>query len=151
MTTILLAAALAAGGVGNVVSAQEPGPAPGPSAQGSVLDLSCIEALAAVGEADLAGVFSFIPEKDLPAAFADLVVNDGKALKKYVAKVGRDFDDAGGITTWDRSALLAVLALYSGPAAPTLEKPSPKVMARINELSLAATMSLEQVAARRKK
>ncbi|MCX5797229.1 MAG: hypothetical protein NTY77_17195 [Elusimicrobia bacterium] len=142
MTTLILAAALAAGAAA--------APQPGPDA-GGLLNLSCIEALAAVRQPNLAGVFSFISEKDSPAAFADLVAHDGKALKRYVEKVGRDFEAAGGVTTWDHEALLFALALYSGPLAATFEKPSAKLMARISELSLSPTLSLEQVTARRKK
>jgi hypothetical protein len=142
MTTLILAAALAAG----ATAAPDPGPAPG-----GVLDLSCMEALAAIGQPNLAGVFSFISEKDSTAAFADLAAHDAKALQKYVGKVGRDFKAAGGITTWDHEALMFVLALYSGPLASTFEKPSSRVLAQINELSLAPTLSLEKVAARRKK
>ena len=115
------------------------------------MNLSCIEALAAIGQPSLAGVFSFIFEKDSSAAFADLTVHDSKALKRYVEKVGQDFKAAGGVTTWDHEALMSVLALYAGPLAATLEKPSAKVLTRINELSLAPKLSLEQVAARRRK
>ena len=142
MTTLILAAALAAG----AAAAPEPGPT-----SGGVLNLSCIEALAAIGQPHLAGVFSFIPEKDSPAAFADLAAHDGKALKRYVEKVGKDFEAAGGVMIWDHEVLVFALALYSGPLAATFEQPTAKVLARINELSLAPTLSLEQVAARRKK
>ena len=115
MTTLILAAALAAG----AAAAAAPDPTPG-----GVLNLSCMEALAAIGQPHLAGVFSFISEKDSPAAFADLIAHDGKALKRYVEKVDQDFKAAGGITTWDHEALMFALALYSGPLASTFEKPS---------------------------
>ena len=142
MTILILAAALAAG----AAAAPDPGPTPG-----GVLNLSCIEALAAIGQPNLAGVFSFISEKDSPAAFADLTAHNEKAIKKYVEKVDKDFKAAGGVTTWDHETLMLALALYSGPLALTFEKPSAKALARINELSLAPTLSLEQVAARRRK
>lgn len=143
MTTLILAAALAAG----VAAA----PASGPSVQGAVLDLNCMEALAAIGQPHLAGVFSFISEKDSSAAFADLVAHDGKALKKYVEKMDKDFKAAGGVTDWDHEALMFALGLFSGPLAQTLEKPSSRILARLNELSLAPKLSLEVVASRRKK
>jgi len=140
MTTLILVAALAAG----VAAAPDPVP-------GGVLNLSCIEALAAIGQPNLAGVFSFISEKDSSAAFADLVVHDGKALKKYVEKVGRDFKVAGGVTDWDHEVLMFALGIFSGPLVQTLEKPSVRILARLGELSLAPKLSLEAVAARRKK
>ena len=143
MTTLILAAALAAG----VAAA----PASAPAVQGGVLNLSCIEALAAIGQPSLAGVFSFIPEKDSPAAFADLLVHDNKALKKYAEKVGQDLKAASGITDWDHEAVMFALSLLTGPLAQTLEKPSGKLMARLNELSLAPKLSLEVVVSRRKK
>ena len=142
MTTLILAVALAAG----VVAA----PAPAVAAAG-VLNLSCIEGLAAIGQPNLAGVFSFISEQDSSAAFADLLVHDNKALKKYVEKVDRDFKAAGGVTDWDHEVLMFALNLFSGPLAQTLEKPSSKMLARLNELSLAPKLSLEVVASRRKK
>jgi hypothetical protein len=142
MTTLILAAALATG----AAAAPDPGPTPG-----GLLNLGCIEALAAIGQPNLAGVFSFISEKDSPAAFANLIAHDGKALKRYVGKVEGDLKAAGGVTIWDHEALLCVLALYSGPLASNFEKPSTKTMALINALSLASTLSLEKVAARRKR
>jgi hypothetical protein len=145
MTSLILAAALAAGAARGAAA-----PAPDP-VSGAVLNLSCMEALAAIGQPHLAGVFSFISEKDSPAAFADLTAHDAKALKRYVQKEDKDFKAAGGITSWDHEALMFVLALYSGPLASTFAKPSGSVLTRINELSLAPTLSLEAVAARRKK
>jgi hypothetical protein len=140
MTALILAAALAVGS-----AAQEP------AVQGGLLGLNCIEALAAVGQPKLAGVFSFVPEKDSSAAFADFVANDAKMFKKYVEKVDRDFRAAGGITPWDHEVLMFALSLFSGPLAGTLDKPSGKVLARVQSLSTAPTLSLEIVTSRRKK
>ena len=134
--------ALAAGALGPAATAGDPG---------GVLNLSCVDALVAVDRAGLAGVFSFIAEKDSPAAFADLAVHEPKALKKYLAKVEQDLAAAAGITSWDHEAILTVLALLQGPLAETLRKPSAKVLARLNELSLAPTVTLDIVTARRKK
>jgi len=142
MTNLILAVALAAG------AAAAPETAP---AQGGLLNLSCMEALAAIGQPNLAGVFSFIPEKDSPAAFADLIVHEPKSLAKFLTKLDEDFQAAGGVTEWDHEALMYALTLYSGPLGPTLPKPAPKALARINELSLAPKVSLEQLSARRKK
>lgn len=143
MTTLILAAALAAG-----AAAQEPaGTAP---AVGGILNLSCIEALASIGQPKLAGVFSFVPENDSPAAFADLVAHDAKALKKYVEKAEKDFQTAGGVTDWDHQALMFAMNLFSGPLAQTMDKPSAKVLERMRSLSTAPTMSLQQIVEKRK-
>jgi hypothetical protein len=142
MTSLILAAALAAG----AAAAPDQG-----APAGVVLNLSCMEALAAIGQPHLAEVFSFIPEKDSSAAFADLVSHDRKALRKYVEKVDKDFKASGGVAAWDHETLMSVTALYAGPLAANFETPARKVMDRINELSLARTLSLEAVAARRKR
>src|SRR5205807_2646903 len=62
-----------------------------PAKAQQVLNLSCVEALVAVGESRLAGVFAFVAEKDETSAFADLLVHDKGALKKFMAKADKDF------------------------------------------------------------
>ena len=119
--------------------------------KGTMLDLSCMEALVAAGHADLAGVFSFVSDKDASAAFADFTVHDRIALKKYIGKLQRDFKNARGISVWDHSVVLRILALYGSPLAQVVEKPSESLFKILTELSLAPTMTLEELAARRKK
>jgi hypothetical protein len=129
--------------------------APGVFAQGAsdahMLNLSCVEALVSIGQAHLAGVFSFVPEKDAPAAFADLIVHDKKALKKYLGKLDGDFKQAAGLSNWDHEALIFALSIYASPMAQTLDKPSGSQMTRMTELGHAPTMTLEQLTARRRK
>lgn len=117
----------------------------------SILDLNCMDALASVGKPELAGVFSFIPTKDTPNAFADLVARDKKALKKFIGKVERDLKVASGVTTWDHEVVLNLVSLFGSPLASTLVDPGAKVKNRLQELALAPTMSLEDVAVRRRK
>ncbi len=116
-----------------------------------MLSLSCVEALVAIDEAKLAGVFSFVPEKDAPAAFGDLIVHDKKALKKYVTKLDRDRDQAGGISPWDHDVMMFILQIYASPLADTLEKPGAAGMERLTVLANAPTMQLQEITARRKK
>ena len=116
-----------------------------------VLNLSCVEALVAVGESRLAGVFAFVAEKDEPAAFADLLVHDKGALKKFVAKADKDFKDANGITQWDRDALAAAVSVFGSPLGETVEKPSAKMVGHLIELTRAPALTLEQLNAKRKK
>lgn len=116
-----------------------------------MLNLSCVEALASVDEAGLAGVFSFIPDKDSPAAFADLLVHNKKATKKFLAKVEKDLKSSGGISLWDHQSLQFALAIYASPLAETLEKPAGKTVSKITELAAAPTLSLEELTARRRR
>lgn len=140
---VLLAGVLALGSV-QFSGAVEP-------VNAGMLNLNCLDALVSVDQAKLAGVFSFIADKDSSAAFADLVAHDASLLKKYAARLEKDFKAASGIAQWDHDVLLTVLSLYASPLGETMEKPSAKLKARLTELSMAPTLTLEQVTARRKK
>lgn len=115
---------------------------------GGMLNLSCVAALVAVGHADLAGTFSFINEKDAPAAFADFVAHNKAALKKYMDKLNRDFKAAGGISVWDHEAVMKIIEVYSSPLGETLEKPGAVIGKRLTELSVAPTLTLEEITAK---
>lgn len=114
-----------------------------------MLNLSCVEALAAIDEPRLAGVFSFIPEKDTPQAFADLVMHDRKALKRYVKKLEKDMK-AGGVTTWDHESVTFALQILSSPLADTLEKPSGSEREALDMAARAPVLTLEQMTAKRR-
>ena len=115
-----------------------------------MLNLSCVEALAAIGEPRLAGVFSFVVEKDTPQAFADLVMHDKKALKKYAGKLKTDMKD-GGVTPWDHEAVTFALQILSSPIADTLDKPSKDERETLDLAARAPVIPLEQLTARRRK
>ncbi|MFA6003251.1 MAG: hypothetical protein WC881_04210 [Elusimicrobiota bacterium] len=134
-----------------VVAGVVAGRAQGQEQRSGVLNLNCVEALVAVEHTALAGVFSFVSEKDSNAAFADLVAHDGKALKKYVAKLEKDVKASAGITAWDHDTVLLALGLFTGPVADTLEKPGKSLMEKLTQLSMKPTMTLEQITAQRKK
>lgn len=142
MTRVLLTAVLLLAGA-RASLAQAPA--------GQMLNLSCVEGLVAIGMPQLAGVFSFVPEKDAPAAFGDLIVHDKKALKKYVAKLEKDMKEAGGISAWDHQAVAFAQQVYASPLAETIEKPGASVLARLDTASRAPTMSLQDMTARRRK
>lgn len=114
-----------------------------------VLNLSCVEALVSIDQSKLAGVFSFVPEKDAPAAFADLLVHDRKALKKWLKKVQKD-NKIGGVSTWDHEVAVFALQIYASPIAETIEKPG-ELKDELSTLVLAPVLSLEQLTARRRK
>ena len=115
-----------------------------------MLNLSCMQALVAVDQADLAGVFSFISEKDSPMAFADLLAHNKKALKKFVAKADKDLKAVSGIAAWDHDVFQAMISIYSSPLGETLDKPDAKVMAHLAELAHSPTLTLDQMTARRR-
>jgi hypothetical protein len=127
-------------------------PARGETPKGAqLMNLNCMEALVAVDQASLAGVFSFVPEKDGPAAFADLLVHNAKALKKFTAKLEKDLKETSGLSAWDHEAVAFALSIYASPLAARLDKPSPKALARLAELGQAPSLTLEQMTARRSK
>jgi hypothetical protein len=115
-----------------------------------MLNLSCVEALVTVGESDLAGVFSFIPEQDTAAAFADLIAHKRSDMRHYLNKLESDRKASGGITMWDHAVIEAVRVLYASPLAQTLPQPAGSTPNRLAELAAATPMSLEEVSAHRK-
>lgn len=122
-----------------------------PAAANQILSLSCVEALVSIGRPELAGVFSFVPEKDAPSAFADLTARDKKTLKKYIAKLESDFKLAQSLTNWDHEAVTALVVLYGSPLAETLpSKAKPEQIQRLAQLAGAPTIPLEQMTARRR-
>jgi len=120
------------------------------SAQG-LLNLSCMQALAAVGEARLGGIFSFIPDKDSSAAFADLYVHLRKVKRKFQNKLSKDLRQLGGISLWDRQVVMRVLDIYASPLVETLEKPSEGELRKLKRFSLAPTMTLHEMTIKRRK
>lgn len=137
---LVLSAVLLAAGAG---SSEAPRPA-------QLINLSCVEALAAVDQAALAGVFSYIAEKDGPAAFADLIIHDKKALKKFMAKCEKDLHEVKGVSVWDHEALQQALSIYGSPLGETLEKLSSKMAGKITELIGAPVLTLEEMTLRRR-
>lgn len=121
-----------------------------PRPAAGVLNLSCMEALVAIEHPDLAGVFSFISEKDTSAALADYLSHNKVAMRRYVEKLEADLKAAAGVTAWDHDVIMRVLDLYASPLAETLQKLPESSKKRLMELSAAPTMSLEDIAARRK-
>jgi hypothetical protein len=118
---------------------------------GGMLSLGCVEALVAIGETRLAGVFSFVSEKDSAPAFADLIVHDAKLLKKFVAKAEKDLKETQGVSTWDKEAITTAVTILNSPIGETLEKPSKKMMDRLHVLSGAPALTLEQLSQKRSK
>lgn len=153
-----LLAALAAAGL----ALASPALAGAPSAAGAtagaegseatgMISLSLVEALAAVRQPQLAGIFSFVSEKNAPFAFADYIARDKKSRKLYLDKLGADFDAARGLTEWDHEVCASLINLYASPMAATFGRPDDKQMKRINDCMLAPTVTLETIVSKRKK
>jgi hypothetical protein len=158
--TALAAAALALtspalAGAPAIASAAKAEPAVAAGAQASeptgMISFSLVEALAALHQPQLAGIFSFVSEKNAPFAFADLLARDQKAMKLYLGKLGADFKAASGLTEWDHQVCASLINLYASPMAATFVVPDAKRMKQINDCMLAPAVPLESIVAKRKK
>ncbi|OGR90821.1 MAG: hypothetical protein A2V88_08390 [Elusimicrobia bacterium RBG_16_66_12] len=116
-----------------------------------MVNLSLVDALAAIEEPQLAGVFSFIPEKHSTFAFADLMARDKKALRRYLEKLKADLKAADGLTGWDHEVCATLVNLYASPLSGAFEKPDDKRLKKINECVLAPAVQLSEIVAKRKK
>ena len=131
---------------GNVAPQQS-----GEMSSGGMVDLSLVEALAAIKEPQLAGLFSFIQPKDAPFAFGDLLARDPKALKRYLNKLDDDKETANGLTGWDHEVCASLVNMYNSPMGAAFGKPDKKRLSRINNCVLAAVVPLQEIVARRKR
>jgi len=116
-----------------------------------MISLSLIEALSAIKQPNLVGVFAFVTEKNAPFALADLLARDKNAMKRYLDKLDGDFKAANGLTEWDHEVCASLINLYGSPMANTFGVPEPKRMKQINDCMLAPAIPLESIVAKRKK
>jgi len=127
-------------------AAQEAAQAPN-----GMISLSLVEALAAIKQPNLVGVFAFVSEKNAPFALADLLARDKKSMKLYLEKLDEDFKSANGLTDWDHEVCASLINLYGSPMANTFGAPEPKRMKQINDCMLAPALPLEVIVSKRKK
>jgi hypothetical protein len=116
-----------------------------------MISFSLVEALAALHQPQLAGIFSFVSEKNAPFAFADLLARDKKAMKLYLNKLDDDFKAAGGLTEWDHEVCASLINLYSSPLPPGFERADAKRLKQINDCMLSPTIALETIVSKRKR
>ncbi|MBI4348491.1 MAG: hypothetical protein HY553_16745 [Elusimicrobia bacterium] len=143
MYSVLLAGLLATG-----ASAQPSAvlPEAAPIQQPQMLDLNLMEALVTVGAHDLAGVFGFVPAEAAPAALADYLLHNRKALKKLLKKGQRDLKELGGVNGWEKMVFIQILQLHSnGPIPPGVERLSKKEEYDVSEIVLARPMTLQEM------
>lgn len=124
---------------------------PQASAGPAVVNLSLIEAVAAIEMPQITGLFAFIAEQDASFAFADLVARDPKAMKKYLKKLESDKKAANGLTGWDHEVCATLVNLYASSLGATLGRPNEKQQGFINECVLASVVPLSEIVSRRKR
>lgn len=124
---------------------------PRASAGPAVVNLSLIEAVAAIEMPQITGLFSFIAEQDASFAFADLVARDPKAMKKYLRKLQDDKKISSGLTGWDHEVCATLVNLYASSLGATLRRPPEKSMNFINECVLSPVVPLSEIVSRRRR
>ncbi|MDX6770128.1 MAG: hypothetical protein SF051_11400 [Elusimicrobiota bacterium] len=132
-------------------AAPAPKAVPAASAGPAVVNLSLIEAVAAIEMPQITGLFAFIAEQDASFAFADLIARDPKAMKKYLKKLESDKKVANGLTAWDHEVCASLVNLYASSLGATMGRPNEKTMGVINECVLATVVPLSEIVSRRKR
>ncbi len=113
---------------------------------GGVINLNCMEALVSIGERGLAGIFSFIEDKDTGPAFADLLVHRTKDLKRFLGANEKKLSKDGGIPRWNHEVLAYVLSIYAQmPPGADFKKPPKSVILEISRLFDAPALTLSQI------
>ena len=152
--TALVAAAfaLASPAPAGTPAAARPAKAAAPAVEATgMISFSLVDALAAIHQPQLAGIFSFVEEKNAPFAFADFIARDKKSMKLYLKKLDADVESANGLTEWDHEVCASLINLYGSPMAATFGVPDAKTMKQINDAMLSRTISLEEIVSKRKK
>lgn len=147
---VLLAAPAPALGA-QAAAAPAPKAVPATSAGPAVVNLSLIEAIAAIELPQVTGLFAFIAEQDASFAFADLIARDPKAMKKYLKKLADDKKVSSGITDWDHQVCATLVNLYASTMGSMLGRPSEKQSKFINECVLAPVVPLSEIVTRRRR
>ncbi|MFI5363949.1 MAG: hypothetical protein ACHQ49_18465 [Elusimicrobiota bacterium] len=155
--TALVAAAafaLASPVLGAAAAAARPAKAAAPAVVAEatgMISFSLVDALTSIHQPQLAGIFSFVEEKNAPFAFADFIARDKKSMKLYLKKLDADVESANGLTEWDHEVCASLINLYGSPMAATFGVPDAKTMKQINDAMLSRTISLEEIVSKRKK
>lgn len=118
--------------------------------QPQMINLSLIDALVAIHEEGLAGIFGYIAESNAAPAFAEYLFRTPKALKLFVQKGERDLKETGGISEWDKEVYLYVIGINSNGTNAGAELLPAKLLDRVATLSLATGLPLSEITMRRK-
>lgn len=141
----LLRGALLAGLLAAPLRAQPQGAVAPPQ----IIDLNLVEALVAVRRPELGGIFAFVPAEHAPLALADYLIQDRRALKLFLKKGRKDFEEVQGVNEWDKKVLLYLVGMASGPLPPGIKPVPKKVVKEIGALSLAQPLPLQIMTQRR--
>lgn len=114
-------------------------------AQQSMINLSLVDALVAVHEEKLAGIFGFVADQNAAPAFADYLFRNPKALKLFLKKGEADLKRIGGVNEWDKQVYLYIVTIQANASLVSDNALSPKIYDRVTTLSLAPGVSLAAI------
>jgi hypothetical protein len=124
--------------------------APPSMSQGAVLDPTLMEALAAIKENRLAGVFSFVDPNQTNVAFANVLLYDHKALKAFVKFSRERYEKAGAITYWEKQVMLLIVGMSEEKGVlPGGRKISARLMQDVSAMALVPGVNDAQYRTRR--
>ena len=108
------------------------------------------EALAAIEDSALVGVFLFVAPGDAPVAFAAYLLRDHAALKRFVKKVEQDAKRVKVISRWDKLVCLHLVGMGVDSHRPAGGKTlSKKWVARVQDLTLSQSAQYQDIVDRR--
>jgi hypothetical protein len=110
--------------------------------KGLVLSETVHDALEAIGAKRLGGVFSYVGEKNLDVAFANLLMADHRALKRFMKFSSKRLKRNGSISIWEKKVMLLVVGMNDQQRlAPGTKRLSSKMMGSVSDLALAPASS----------
>jgi len=110
--------------------------------KGIVLSDTVHDALDAIGATRLTGVFSYVGEKYLDIAFANLLMADHRALKRFVKFSSKRLKRNGSVSLWEKKVMLLVVGMNDQQRlAPGAKRLSSRMMGSVSDLALAPASS----------
>jgi len=153
MKTLLGGVLLACAALAPLAAAQtrpsaRPAASPDALPEPGQIDGSLIDAVNSIDQPELVAVFAYMPMRNQPSAFAELMTRDHSGLKRYAAKLTNDLKKAGGLTAWDHE-VCAVLINRFNNVVDKSGLPDKKRMSAINQCILSKVLSLNEVLMKR--
>ena len=125
------------------------GAAPALPQQTQIINFSLLDALPAIGQPELGGLFGYVPEPASAPAFADYLLRRRPALKRFVKRGEKDLKQTGAVNEWDRQVFTYLLVISNSPAAGD-DGLTGSWAERVGALALAPALPLDQIQLRRK-
>lgn len=145
-----LAAFAAAGPAALFAQDSAAGVAPPSMPQGALLSPTLIQALDAIKARRLLGVFSFVDPSRTNVAFANVLLYDRKALKRFVKFAKKRYKAAGAITYWEKQVLLLLVGLNEQRGLPPgVERLSGGLLEAVSEMALVPGVEEDRFRSRR--